>query len=317
MPEAVLNGQFRIVDSVNNSSQYFSVEEYKRPKFYVEIKKPAGTYRLYDSIRINGNAKAYAGNNIDGAQLNYRVVRKVRFPLWWGWSHYSSRSKMVYPWTSEEMEITNGTTTTDRNGEFTFSFNAIPDETIDSKSQPIFYYEVTADITDINGETRSGSNSVAVGYQMLELEINGPEKMQADSIRNIRISSKNLNDVFEKSFVHVSLYKLVSPNRIFRERYWQTPDQFLMQKEEFYKDFPYDVYNDEDQMDKWHIEMKALDKSDSTQENGKWAWVFGQLKTGWYKMVVSTKDKYNVEVKAEKYILITDGSGYISEKPNQ
>ena len=47
----------------------------------------------------------------------------------------------------------------------------LPDETVDKKDQPTFYYEVSADVTDINGETRSGNTSVAVAYQMLAVEI--------------------------------------------------------------------------------------------------------------------------------------------------
>ena len=50
----------------------------------------------------------------------------------------------------EQMEIANGQTLTDANGNFTIRFKAIPDETVDKKSQPTFYYEVSADVTDLN-----------------------------------------------------------------------------------------------------------------------------------------------------------------------
>ncbi len=88
LPEGTLNGQFSLYDSANNAQQQFSVEEYKRPKFFTEIEKPKGTYRLNDSIKVTGTAKAYAGNNIDGAKVKYRVVRKVRYPIWWGWGYF-------------------------------------------------------------------------------------------------------------------------------------------------------------------------------------------------------------------------------------
>ncbi|MGB4843228.1 MAG: MG2 domain-containing protein, partial [Ferruginibacter sp.] len=156
LPEGVMNGNFSLYDSVTKASYSFSVEEYKRPKFFTEIQKPKGTYRINDSIEVTGTAKAYAGNNIDGAKVSYRVVRKVRYPIWWGWGRFRPS------YNSEEMEITNGITETDAKGEFNITFKAIPDETVDKKGQPIFYYEVSADITDINGETRSGNTSVAV-----------------------------------------------------------------------------------------------------------------------------------------------------------
>ncbi len=80
LPEGSLNGQFSLYDSAGNGYYSFNVEEYKRPKFSVEVKKPAGTYRVNDSIKVTGIAKAYAGNNVDGAAVKYRVVRKVRYP---------------------------------------------------------------------------------------------------------------------------------------------------------------------------------------------------------------------------------------------
>ena len=106
------------------------------------------------------------------------------------------------------MEITNGETTTDADGNFKIVFKAIPDETVDKKSQPVFYYEVSADVTDINGETRSGETSVAVAYQALQLNIAAADKMPADSLKNIKISSTNMNGLFEKATVHFVMYNV-------------------------------------------------------------------------------------------------------------
>ncbi len=312
LPEGLLNGNFSLKDSVNNSTLFFRVEEYKRPKFFVEISKPSGTYRVNDSITVKGNAKAYAGNNIDGAKVIYRVVRKVRFPIWWGWSGFYNRGRPAYPGISDEMEITNGETTTNTSGEFFVIFKAIPDETVDKKGQPVFYYEISADITDINGETRSGNTSVAVSYQMLKLEIASADKMEADSISNILIKSINMNGLFEKALIHVSLYNLKSPEGILRKRYWDMPDQYMMSFNEYKSIFPHDIYSDEDQMNKWPLENQNLNSSDSTNENGSFALRNGQLKTGWYKIIVTSKDKYGEEVSAEKYIQLTDGNGLVS-----
>jgi hypothetical protein len=38
------------------------VEEYKRPKFYVDYDTIKGTYKVNDKIKVTGFAKAYAGN---------------------------------------------------------------------------------------------------------------------------------------------------------------------------------------------------------------------------------------------------------------
>ncbi len=308
LPEGVLNGQFSIFDSTNNSMQAFSVEEYKRPKFFTEIEKPKGTYRLNDSIKITGTAKAYAGNNIDGAKVKYRVVRNVRYPIWWEWGFISrGRGKSIYG-RKEETEITNGEVVTDAKGEFKITFKALPDESVDKKSQPVFYYEVSADVTDINGETRSGSTSVAVAYQMLQLNIDMPDKIPSDSLKKLNITSTNLNDIFEKANVNVTITKLKSPDKIYRERYWDMPDQFIMSKDEYATYFPYDIYKDEDKKSSWPLGDKALEKTDTTREQGNWELGIRNWDAGWYKIVATTKDKYGEEVRAEKFIQLTNQS---------
>ena len=82
LPENKLNGEFEIdVADYDNSSTSFSVEEYKRPKFYTEFEKVKGSYRVGDTVSITGFAKAYAGNNIDGAKVKYRVTRVAQVYL--------------------------------------------------------------------------------------------------------------------------------------------------------------------------------------------------------------------------------------------
>ncbi len=314
LPEGSLNGQFYIKDSANESVQYFNVEEYKRPKFFTEIKKPEGTYRLNDSIKVTGFAKAYAGNNIDGAKVTYRVKRIVRYPAWWEWGGYY-RGKMTWPQSNEAMEITNGETVTDASGTFNVTFKAIPDESIDRKNQPTFYYEVMADITDINGETRSGSTSVAVAYQALQLDINLPAKITADSIKNIRINSTNFNDLYEKATVTLLIQKLQSPNRIFRARLWDLPDQFVMGRESFYKDFPYDAYADENILQKWPMGDKVCEQTDTTSKDAHWTLVPVKMDAGWYKITVTTTDRYGEAVKAEKFVQVTDPRNATTTEP--
>ncbi len=299
--EGTLNGQFSLYDTTSETSQYFNVEEYKRPKFFVDVQKPKGTYRLLDSIKITGTAKAYAGNNIDGAKVSYSVMRKVRYPIWWDGDYPLFGRKFSPPGRQGgQMEITNGEAVTDAKGEFHITFKALPDESIDKKSQPTFYYEVNADITDINGETRSGNAFVAVAYQMLQLEINVPEKLSIDSLKTITIKSTNLNGIEEKTTATVTIQQLKTPSKVFRERYWQQPDQFVMSKDEYYGYFPYDVYRDEDKVKNYEVAGKVYEKLNST--NTAVAIKGADLKSGWYKIVATTKDKYGEEVKAEKYV---------------
>jgi hypothetical protein len=84
---------------------------------------------------------------------------------------------MFYRWPqppTSSMEITHGEAKTDKDGKFTIEFEAIPDKTVDKKFDPIFDYTVYADVTDINGETRSGQTEVSVGYKALVLKVDLP-----------------------------------------------------------------------------------------------------------------------------------------------
>ncbi|UAY52690.1 alpha-2-macroglobulin family protein [Ferruginibacter albus] len=300
LPQGLLTGQFSIRDSITGSNVYFNVEEYKRPKFSVDIPKPKATYRLNDSITVTGTAKAYAGNNIDGAKVSYRVVRRVQYPIWWDYG-FSFR-KTIYN-NSDEMEITNGETTTDEKGEFTVHFKAIPDKSVDKKDEPIFYYDVTADITDNNGETRSGNTSVGVSYQTLQLNINVADKIALDSFKQATIKSTNINDIEENAAVSFTIEKLRSPGKIFRERYWNEPDQFVMSKDEYYGYFPYDIYKNENEIKNYDVQNKVYGITDST--NRKLIIDNKQFSTGYYKLTATTKDKYGEDVKTIKYIQLT------------
>ena len=146
-----MNGEFDIeVEDYENSSISFSVEEYKRPKFYTEFETLKGSYRVNDTVSITGFAKAYAGNNIDGAKVSYRVTRVARFLIPVDvLGKPSCRKHNLW-------KLRNGEITTDADGKFIIKFAAIPDLSIDKNTDPVFDYKVEADVTDINGETRSG-----------------------------------------------------------------------------------------------------------------------------------------------------------------
>ena len=304
LPEGLLNGQFHLYDSATGSSAYIRVEEYKRPKFIAEIKKPEGLYRLNDSIRVTGTAKGYAGNAIQNANITYRVTRKVIYPLWWGWNGYSGKG---FPGGRNQsgMEISNGNTVTDDKGGFTITFKAIPDETADKEGQPVFNYEVQADITDQNGETRSANTLIAIGYQALQLKINTATKTDVSRFNSIKVFSTNMDDQYQKAAVTINIEQLQSPDRILRKRYWQVPDQFIMTKETFRSSFPDDVYADENEVKNWAVRSQAYSSTDSTKADGIWKLTNQNFTAGWYKITAQARDQYGVAVKAVQYLQLT------------
>ncbi|MBS1597493.1 MAG: alpha-2-macroglobulin [Bacteroidetes bacterium] len=301
LPEGQLNGEFTIKDDSTDKGQSFSVEEYKRPKFEVTYNKIKGSYRVNDSIQVTGTAKAYAGNFISNALVKYRVVRNARVP-------YLYYYKMGGWRPNRQQQIIQGETQTDNNGKFKINFNAIPDNSFPKESDPVFDYEVSADITDINGETHSAATTVHVSYKAINISIDVPEKenLPADSLKYLSITTENLSGEFESTKVNINIYQLASPNRLIRERYWQQPDQFIMTKEEYLKYFPYDEYSDETKKESWQKIDKIFEANDTTKENKKIKVQETSFKPGWYLIEAIAKDKYGEEIRTTKFIQLFD-----------
>ncbi|HUM46954.1 MAG TPA: MG2 domain-containing protein, partial [Chitinophagales bacterium] len=295
-PSSGLNGEMSIRNSTGSVS--ISVEEYKRPRFEVVFDTLKGSWRLNENITVKGTAKSYAGANIDGASVSYRVVRQARFPIW-----YYGMKRGGYDRFTQEMEIVNGTTTTDANGAFSVSFIAIPDLKIPPKEKPQFDYKVIADVIDITGETHSSETIVTVGYVSLNIAMDIPETVSKDSLNRFEIDSKNLSGIFEPVQGTITVSSLQQPDRIFRDRLWKRPDQFVMSKEEYYKSFPNDVYDNENDFTTWSKKAVAITQSFNTASSRLFS-LPASLSPGKYELELTAKDKYGEEIKVKKYFTV-------------
>ncbi|PHS08457.1 MAG: alpha-2-macroglobulin, partial [Kordia sp.] len=308
IPKDVLTGNFSItIESLKkgNSNNFnggytrFSVEEYKRPKFEVTFNPITESYIVNQNICVKGNVNALAGSNITDAEVTYRVVRKTQYSHWRYWSRYAH---------TEEQEITQGKITTDENGEFEINFNAVPDLTSIKEGLPIFNYEITADVTDINGETRSATTNVKVGYHSMNVAITTADKWNTTAENSISINTTNLNTEFVPATITVQVYKLQAPNNILRTRKWQAPDTPLLSEQEFKTVFPHEAYTDEDNIAKWKKGVLVFEETIDTQnkttlELNKLDW-----KSGNYLILAKGKDAFNIIVEQEKRFLLKNSS---------
>jgi hypothetical protein len=299
LPNNGLNGGYHIEfdsDSGNLdlfTEHYFLVEEYKRPKFETKFNPVTETFKINDSVTIKGNALAYAGSNITNAKVVYRVQRKVEYPRWYYW--YKSS------FYSESQEITHGETTTNDKGEFEITFKALPDESVDKSSFPIFNYEITADVTDLNGETRSVTTVVNVGYHALMANMSitqNIDKCKKDHF--ITIDTKNLNGEFVSAKGTIKMYKLIAPKTALRQRPWSAPNYQDISKEVFKNMFPHDAYTDEHNSNNWEkgklVFISSFNTETSTKLNlGK----IKKWKSGQYIITLESKDKFGQIVKDE------------------
>ncbi len=283
-PENGLLGLMRLQSSLNGA-QYFRVEEYKRPKFEVVMQPLEGTVALGDKVTVKGKAQAYAGSNVDGAAVQYRVVRQVFFPwIPWYWMWRASYMNQ------QEMEIVNGVTTTDANGEFSITFDAIPDRSISKKKQPAFRFTVYADVTDINGETRYGEKSINLSDKALVLGINAPQQIDRSAPLNLSISATNLDGQKTPTEGDVRLERLQTPARSVVDRLWDAPDMPNLNREEFIKLFPNLPYQEEHRLENLPVDAVIRQERFNTAQSEAYALSVADLAPGYYQIVLRSSD---------------------------
>lgn len=294
IPQNGLTGSFEI--SAEIWQVHFKVEEYKRPKFEVVFDTLKNNYKVNDTIRVSGAAMAYAGNAINEAQVKYRVVRNPRaFYAWW---------RRMLP-TPAPAEIAHGETTTDASGKFTIDFKAIPDLGLARDSEPVFDYTVHADITDLNGETRSSETVISATYKSFVLKSDIPQKAKAAEFKSLAVRTENLSGKPVTTDATISFTRVTPENRLIRERYWPRPDIFVMSKAEYLSTFPHDEYDAETKMENWQGTGEPVVTSTKLGLTKDVPIAGLNLPPGFYKIRISAKSAANEEVSEVSYIELT------------
>ena len=183
LPKEGKTGQYSI--SVNGTaSEYFRVEEYKRPTFEITFPKVNERYTWGDTVVVKASAKTYAGVPVQGARVEYKVTRRNQM-WWWG-----ARSADVL--------VKSDTTVTREDGTFEVE---IPLEASQSESKAdmndfmriarFFNFDVSAVVTDISGESHAGEMSLPLGTKPTAFSVDMPKRIEADSLKTVTFNYCN------------------------------------------------------------------------------------------------------------------------------
>jgi uncharacterized protein YfaS (alpha-2-macroglobulin family) len=209
-PRDRLMGRMMIRSDGIQGNTWVSVEEYKRPKFQVTLDAPKAAARLGGEVQLEGKAVAYTGAAVGGAKIRYRVVREVRYPDWWYWC-FSWRMPQ-----SGGQEITHGTAQTEADGLFKIQFIARPDLSVAEKDEPVFQYQVSADVTDTNGETRSAQRMVQAGYTALRAALSAGDWLTSGKPVEITLATTTLDGEPQRAEGGLKIYRLKQPEKVVR-----------------------------------------------------------------------------------------------------
>ena len=124
-------GDYYIYASIGENQNYtgtFSVEEYKKPEYKVDITLNKDQYTDGDEILGVVQADYYFGSPVQDAEVEYNVYKKPFYKPWWYFSEYRWWYEDYYENMDENQKYNNadfiysGTGKLDKNGRFDFTY---------------------------------------------------------------------------------------------------------------------------------------------------------------------------------------------------
>ena len=290
LPTSGLNGAFRI--QCKHGSTSIQVEEYKRPTFEVEMVQPKEQFKIDQEVEVSGTVRAYAGYAIGGATVKYRVVREASFPWWRGWWYTPG---------SPTQEIASGEVTTDEDGTFRIAFTAQPDLEA-QRYNPLYRYKITADVTDITGETHSANSTVLVSNTSLIIDCELPDKLEMGEKNAFRVRATNLAGETQPATLRYEIGLLQTPAEYLNP--CPDHDYFLSDSETMLKALPYLDLQSKRRMEDWEGDVVG---GGTFEADGKALFSIPNLENlseGTYIITFSTRDRDRNEVVKEAFITI-------------
>jgi hypothetical protein len=284
------------------------VEEYKRPKFKVDLAKPEKAVPLGGEVSLSGTATTYTGVAVGGAKVKWNVVRNVRWPFWCRW---------FFPWlpfNQGGQRIARGTVLTDDAGKFTVTFPARPDKSVPKESLPVFTYTVTADVTDTSGETRSDTQTVSVGYTDVEATVSAGDWLAVEDGKpaavKLALATTTLDGQPREATGTLTVSRLVQPAAVVRRDLFGGhggPRPMPMRGRRGGAIAPQPVKPDPADVNTWAVGEQVTTENVTTDKATGKAEATATLPAGIYKAVFEIPAKGDVPaVRAETVVEVVD-----------
>ena len=305
LPQGLLNGWMIILNEYGNVGVH--IEEYKRPTFEIAMNPVAANYVLGDTVTVTGTAKALAGYPVNGAKVEFNVVRHQQFRPF---------TRMINPPRRGDRHIATGILYTDSQGRFAIKFPAKAND-IRPDDNSIYGFQITVDVTDINGETQSDMQEIKLSRVPLLIDWEprplplSTGKRGSDSFEYpLKVTNLNGNEV--TADVEVEVWTLKNPDRLLRDRLWQKPDTTVMSHDEFVALFPNDPYADEDQPAVYEKTSRVAAITATTSKDTKIDLsMLRDAPSGWYFIRLKATGEQNATVTDSAYIQLRQNNAPI------
>jgi uncharacterized protein YfaS (alpha-2-macroglobulin family) len=168
----------------NHTSIPFTVEEYKRPEFEIQLKSAVEPWKFNIPVEIKGSVSYYFGGPVPDAPVQYRIKRQTYIPYhfrhWFGGSYSGSGQ-----------EIASGQLKTDAEGNFSITFTPTAPPQRYSGIPDMTQFTVEVDGRDSGGRTIETQQSYKAGKSAVYFVIE-PQKGFFLENESIKVDSKRL-----------------------------------------------------------------------------------------------------------------------------
>lgn len=281
-------------------TEYFKVEEYKRPDFFVEIPKVEVPLLFNKVAKIKIKAKYYHGSPVKKAQVDYSIGGQVYWP--WFYRPYFYGRGPIAPVTAP-IHLT-GKGETDEHGELEVSF------TPESKQESPLSYLLTANVRDSGGRTLTETQTFFASKSEYLIQLSTEKNFYfSNENLNYQVELKDLNENKYSGDVALILSEVQPPTaeqlKKLKEKEFEPSydnDYFPQNRKyaysRFYPEKDLTFYlKDLNRKEVHKMSLKvAKDKSSLA--------TFPKLSEGFYHVKVTGEDTQKVKIENESFIMV-------------
>ena len=188
-------GNYTIYLTKDGQSYYgsFSVEEYKKPEYKVNVSTDKPQYATGDKIAATVSADYYFGSPVKNATVQISIYKQTYWRPWWyfsewSWFYKGFRSERYFGGQQEMIHQESGVLNED--GKFEFSYKVKSDKDYD------YQYIISAEVTDASRRAISGSASAFVTRGSFTISTS-PDKWFFQLGKDVKLKV-NASDFFDK-----------------------------------------------------------------------------------------------------------------------
>lgn len=184
-PDRLLLGEYTL-KAGDLGSQELHVEEYKRPKFTVELSPPEQAARLGEKVEVKGHARDFTGAAVGDAEVSWIITR---------YPYFTGRNAWRYGYLSlfNSSEFDHGSTRTAADGSFIIGWLAEAADGLEEAPELAYGFEIEVEVTAPSGETETIGTEVNAGPVELEAEVRVSDWNETGKAVEIEVFTSTLN----------------------------------------------------------------------------------------------------------------------------